>query len=127
MKLTTKIFSAVLGSLITVGGIALHPAMSAPAYAQTASAKTIVDQAKKQRLVGERIDGYLGLVMGSVSPEVQSAVNEINIRRKSLYTKLARDQGVEIAVISRLTGEKLIAKAMPGEKIMGDDGVWRTK
>ena len=127
MKLSMKFMSAVFGASLVLGGIAMSPALSAPAFAQTVSAKSIVDNAKSKGLVGERIDGYLGLVMGSVSPEIQSAVNEINIRRKSLFTKLAREQGVEIAVISRLTGEKLIAKASAGEKIMGDDGVWRTK
>lgn len=127
MKRAEKIMSAVFATSLVIGGIALSPAISAPAFAQTASAKSIVDNAKAKGLVGERIDGYLGLVMGSVSPEVQSAVNEINIRRKSLFTKLAREQGVEIAVISRLTGEKLIAKTRAGEKTMGDDGVWRTK
>ena len=127
MKFSIKFMSAVFTASLVMGGVALSPAISAPAFAQTASAKSIVDNAKAKGLVGERIDGYLGLVMGSVSPEVQSAVNEINIRRKSLFTKLAREQGVEIAVISRLTGEKLIAKASAGEKIMGDDGVWRTK
>lgn len=127
MKLSMKFMSAVFGASLVLSGIALSSAISAPAFAQTASAKSIVDNAKAKGLVGERIDGYLGLVTGRVSPEVQSAVNEINIRRKSLFTKLAREQGVEIAVISRLTGEKLIAKASAGEKTMGDDGVWRTK
>lgn len=127
MKLTFKIIIAVFAGVVILGGIALSPALSAPAFAQTSSAKSIVDNAKSQRLVGERIDGYLGLVTGFVSPDIQSAVNEINIRRKSAYTKLARDQGVEIGVIARLTGEKLVAKALSGHKTMGADGVWQTR
>ncbi len=127
MKFATKIFSTVLSVSLLMGSMALFPVLSETAFAQMSSAKSIVDLAKSKGLVGERIDGYLGLVMGSVSPDVQSAVNEINIRRKTLYTKLAREQGVEIAIVAKLTGEKLIAKAKPGEKIMGNDGIWHTK
>ena len=127
MKFTQKIVSAVLGFALVTGMAATLPAFSTPAYAQTGAAKSMVDQAKMDGLVGERIDGYLGLVRGGVSAEIQSAVNEINIRRKSAYTKLARDQGVEIAVIARLTGEKLVAKAYAGQMTMGADGVWNRK
>lgn len=127
MKLTLKIIISVFTGIIVLAGIALNPALSEPAFAQVSSAKSIVDNAKSQGLVGERIDGYLGLVTGLVSPDIQSAVNEINIRRKSAYTKLARDQGVEIGVIARLTGEKLVGKALSGHKTMGANGTWQTR
>lgn len=127
MKLATKFTSAVLALSLSVGGFALSASYASVAMAQTTSSKAIVDQAKTDNLVGERIDGYLALVNANAPAHVQAAVNEINIRRKSVYTKLARSGGTEVAVIARLSGEKLIAKAAPSTKIMGDDGVWRTR
>ena len=125
MKMTTKFISAVLAFAL-IGGAAVIPGSFVPsAYAQS-SAKTTIDQAKNDGLVGERIDGYLGLVSASAPADVQAAMNEINIRRKSLYTKLARAQNVSIEVVAALSGEKLTSKAKPGQKIMLADGVWQT-
>ncbi|HHL43485.1 MAG TPA: DUF1318 domain-containing protein [Hellea balneolensis] len=109
------------------GAVPLQYVVGKSAYAQTMTAKQIVDAAKAQGLVGETIAGYLAVVNGSASAEIQAAVNEINIRRKSVYTKMAREQGVQVAEAARVVGEKLIAKAKPGEKVMLENGVWTTK
>ncbi len=111
-------------SLLLVG--VLTPVMTPAASAQTASAKTVVDQAKRDGLVGERIDGYLGVVGAGLSAPIQAAVNEINIRRKSAYTKLARQQNVSVEVVAALSGEKLAAKALAGTKTMDASGAWST-
>lgn len=97
------------------------------ANAQTASAKSIVDQAKALGKIGEGIDGYLAKTGGALSSTDTAAMYEINIRRKSVYTKLARKQGVEVGIVARLSGEKLIAKAPAGQKVMGTNRQWRTK
>lgn len=126
MKFSTKIISAVLGLALVGSGMVMQNALVPSAYAQTSTAKAIVDQAKMDGLVGERLDGYLGLVDASASADVQAAMNEINIRRKSVYTKLARAQNVSVEVVAALSGEKLTAKALPGQKIMLGDGVWQS-
>ncbi len=127
MKFTVKIISAVLGTALLMGSFGAHSNFAPQAFAQISSAKSTVDAAKTQGLVGERIDGYLGLVTDNTPANVQTAVNEINISRKSYYTKFARAKGVEVAVVARLSGEKLIAKAKSGEKTMGENGMWTTQ
>ncbi|NNE59081.1 MAG: YdbL family protein [Hellea sp.] len=120
------ILSSVFGALILAGGAYVAmPHLTPEAYAQTADAKRIVDDAKTAKLVGETVSGYLAVVnAASPSREVLNAMNEINIRRKNLYTKLAREQNVQIEVIAALTGEKVIANANRGEMIMNKDGRW---
>ena len=125
MKFSTKMMSAVLGFALLGGAMVMQDSFVPSAYAQT-SAKTTVDQAKNDGLIGERIDGYLGFVGASVPANVQAAMNEINIRRKSVYTKLARAQNVSVEVVAALSGEKLTAKALPGHKVMLANGVWQT-
>lgn len=95
-----------------------------PAYA--ANAKIVVDQAVAAGRIGETIGGYLAAV-GSVNDAERNAMNEINIRRKSVYTNLAKQKGVSVDVIARLSGEKQLAKAASGEMIMDESGSWKPK
>lgn len=132
MKLSSILMSATFAAAVIIGTIALAPVWTPNASAQTTSstssqivsAKSIVDQAKIDKTVGEKLNGYLDFVTQDVSAEIRAAVNEINIKRKSIYTNLAREQNVGISDIAGLTGEKLIAKAKPGEMVMMGDNLW---
>ncbi|GLQ22000.1 YdbL family protein [Algimonas porphyrae] len=121
------IIAGLAASGLLVGGaVALHGTGTNVAEARM-NAKSIVDAAKARGEVGEQIDGYLGIIAADASREVRAAVNEINIGRKQVYTRLAREQNVRIEVVARLTGEKQIAKAGPGEMVLGEDGQWTRK
>ncbi|MEM9937302.1 MAG: YdbL family protein [Pseudomonadota bacterium] len=86
-----------------------------------------IEAAQQQGVVGERIDGYLGVVSGSVDPSLMRKINEINNKRRALYDSLARDTGTTTGQVARVTGEKQIAKAPAGTYVMGADGVWKLK
>lgn len=86
-----------------------------------------IDAAQKAGTVGERIDGYLGIVDQSVDDATRRRVNEINAQRRALYAKLSKDSGVPVEQVARLTGEKQVANAAPGEFVMGDNGRWTQK
>ena len=112
-------------ALLGAGAVTLHATGDSVAEARQ-SAKSVVDAAKARGEVGEVITGYLEVRSGA-SADVRAAVNEINIGRKALYQRLAREQGVEIAVVAQLTGEKQIAGTAPGQYVKGADGQWRQK
>ena len=98
------------------------------AFAAHADATSdIIAQAKAARLVGERPDGYLGLVKGTASEAISRAVRETNIKRKAVYGDLARAKGATLEVVAALTGEKLIARAPKGEMVMDKTGRWYEK
>ncbi len=126
MKFSKPILAAVLGVALLSGAVVVQTGITQTAYAQTLSAKRIVDQAKTDLQVGEQIDGYLGLIVDNVPENVRAAVNEINIKRKSLYTKTARDKNVSVSDVAGLSGEKQLGRAKPGQKVKGNDDVWRT-
>ncbi len=86
-----------------------------------------IEAAQKQGVVGERIDGFLGIVDGSVDPALLRRVNEINNKRRALYDQLAKDTGTTVEQVARVTGEKQISKASKGEYVMGEDGTWTKK
>jgi len=125
MKVPQKILSAVFMASLVLTGIVVVPGLTESAQAQILSVKARVDQAKAQGLVGEQLDGYIGFVTPGVSADIRAAVNEINIKRKTIYTGTARAKKVSVSIIAGLTGEKLTAKARPGHMVKLGDGIWR--
>ena len=123
-----SVFASIAAVLALSGAWMVGAALSTPtpAVAQAASAKSIVDDAKRKGLIGETAAGYLAAVSANTPANVINAMNEINIGRKSVYTRLARAQNVQVEVVAALTGEKQIGKAAPGEKIMDKNGAWVT-
>lgn len=94
--------------------------VAAPVGAQSAS----LAQAIQAGQVGERYDGYMG-VIGGASPEVRRQVSAINIRRRSLYLELSIRRNVTAELVGRATACQLFAKLVAGEPYMLGDGSWR--
>lgn len=86
-----------------------------------------IEAAKSQGVVGERIDGYLGIVDGGADAALMRRVQDINNKRRAAYDDLAKDTGTTPEEVARVTGEKLIAQAGPGSYIMDSSGSWKKK
>ncbi len=86
-----------------------------------------LDDAKQQGLLGERLDGYLGLPKPSVSPDVVSVMKDINNKRRDVYRKIAKKDGTTLQVVEALAGKKAIAKTPSGQFIMQPNGTWTPK
>lgn len=128
MKLISKItMLALSAAVLGAGAVTFNATGINTAEAQAQSAKSIVDSAKSMGKIGETAAGYLEAVNGqSLDAATAAAMREVNIGRKSVYTQLARDQGVKPEVVAALTGEKQIAKASSGEYVMTKNG-WARK
>jgi uncharacterized protein YdbL (DUF1318 family) len=97
-------------------------ALAAPALAQT----TAVNAARAAGAVGERFDGYMGIV-APVSAVVRSQVATANIKRRSLYSRLAASRGVSPQDVGITAGCQLLSRVEIGEAYMFADGVWRRR
>ena len=64
--------------------------------------------------VGERADGYLG-VRGSVAEDVRAAVEQINIKRRSLYTSRAQERGVSVEAVAVATACQAMQRVGVGQ------------
>ena len=107
--------------------ISVSLALAAFAFAHTASAgDPVIDAAISSGTVGERIDGYLGVV-GTADATTVRKVQDINNRRRGVYEQTARDNNTTVQIVAQLAGEKLIAKLEPGQFYMDDSGVWQSK
>ena len=114
-----RTFAKALAGGLVLAGLAL----SAPALAQRDPA---YQAARSAGQVGEKPDGYLGVV-GSQSGAVQSLVNDLNIRRRENYAQKAQEQGVTLQEYAMTQGCILIARTGAGEKYQAPDGSWQTR
>ena len=82
--------------------------------------------AREAGKVGEKPDGYLGIV-GAADPALQRLVDDINIKRKAIYMEKAREQNATPEAYALTAGCQAIARTVPGEKYMAPDGTWQTR
>lgn len=85
-----------------------------------------LDQAKRDGLVGETMEGYLAAVAERPSAEVASLVEEINARRRAEYQRIARQNGIDLAQVEALAAKKAIEKTDSGHWVRVN-GEWRRK
>lgn len=83
-----------------------------------------LDEARTQG-VGETFYGYL--VALKTDAETEKLVTEINAERKASYQQRAKQNNVSVDDIAKLAGQKLVARAKPGEYVQGINGKWVRK
>ena len=112
-----KVALAAAGLALTAGGFA------GAAYAQRDPA---YDAARGSGKVGEKMDGYLGIV-GASTAELQRLVNDINIKRRAIYAQKAKAANATLEEYALTAGCLAIARTSPGEKYQAPDGSWQTR
>jgi len=83
-------------------------------------------QAKRDGLVGERADGYLGLVDQSASVDIKALVREVNAKREAEYHRIAKANNLSIEQVQALAGKKTIEITERGQWILINGG-WQRK
>ncbi len=109
-----------LKSLLTI--LALAAALlAAPVWALS------LDDARNQGLVGERSNGYLGIVVSNPAADVKALVADINQKRKQAYQESASSAGVELQIIELRIGQRLLQKLERGHYFEAGNGAWQQK
>jgi uncharacterized protein YdbL (DUF1318 family) len=84
-----------------------------------------LEEAKTKGLIGEKPNGYLGVVNPG-SQEAQSLTNEVNEKRRRAYQEIAARNKTPLETVEALAGEKAIQNTKPGQFVEGPDG-WTRK
>ena len=115
-RITTAALSGAAVA-VALGGI-VTPAFAQrdPAYAAARSAGQ----------VGEKMDGYLGIV-GTETPELRRMVNDINIKRRAVYSQRAQATNATLEEYALTAGCQAILATSAGEKYQAPDGSWQTR
>ncbi|EIQ75796.1 YdbL family probable chaperone protein [Citrobacter pasteurii] len=84
-----------------------------------------LSEARTQGRVGETLNGYL--VALKTDAETQTLVSEINKARNASYQQLAESNNIPADEVAKMAGQKLVARAKPGEYVQGINGKWLRK
>lgn len=85
-----------------------------------------LDEAKSEGLIGERADGYLGIVDTAGGAEIAALVTDINNKRKAQYQRIAKKNGIGVEQVQALAGKKALEKTRAGGWVLVN-GEWRQK
>ena len=91
------------------------------------AAAAALDSAKADGWIGEKPDGYLGLVRNDAPADVKALVNDVNAKRRSRYQQIANQQGAPLAEVEKVGGQTAIDKTRSGHYVMDASGRWRKK
>ena len=100
-----------LAAMVLGSGLTAPPAIAGP-----------VGDAKAAGLVGERPDGYLGVV----KPGAEGLVNQANARRRGEYQAIAKKRGASLAAVESVAGKKRMTASPPGSFVLSH-GIWVQK
>jgi uncharacterized protein YdbL (DUF1318 family) len=109
--------------LAVIGGLVLTAVVAVPVMAQRDPA---YEAARASGVIGEKPDGYLGFVT-SPSPAIKALVDDINIKRKSAYTRKAQETNSTVEQFAFTSGCNLIMRTVSGEKYQTPSGNWNTR
>jgi len=93
------------------------------------AADPVIEQAKARGIIGEKFDGYLGIVDASkASADLQRRVDETNAGRLKVYTDISQKTGDSVQVVAAAMAEKNFARAESGEVVKpGASDPWTKK
>lgn len=115
--MTRKSLIAATAAALAIGLVA------SPASAQRDPA---YQAARDNGQVGEKMDGYLGIV-GASNPSLQAMVDDINIRRRAVYAERAQAENATLEEYAFTAGCLAIARTTPGEMYQAPDGTWQQR
>ncbi len=95
-----------LFALFLVLAWSFSPMLVGQAWAQSLA------EAKEAGWVGERPNGYLGLVKPDTPDAIKKLVQDINAKRRERYLEIAKKNGTKIEAIQVIVGAKLINKSV---------------
>jgi len=120
--MTHELFRRI-GLLVAAASVLATGLIAAPAFAQRDPA---YQAARSSGKVGEKMDGYLGIV-GASDPALQKLVDDINIRRRAVYADRAASEGATLEEYAFTAGCLAIVRTVPGEMYQAPNGSWQTR
>jgi uncharacterized protein len=111
-----RLLALAAGTLALAGIAGAAWAQRDPAYSA----------ARTSGQVGEKTDGYLGIV-GASTPALRAMVDDLNIKRRAVYAEKAQAQRATVEEYAFTSGCLLISQTVAGEKYQAPDGTWQTR
>ena len=105
---------------LKLAGLLFALALALPASAMSlGEAMSALGQAKSSGQLGEKPDGYLGVV--KPGGQAEAIASQINQARRAEYHRLAQKNGINVSDVEAIAGKKAIEKSPPGHIIQLND------
>jgi uncharacterized protein YdbL (DUF1318 family) len=89
------------------------------------AAPAAIDAAKAECIVGERVDGYLGIIDDRrADTALRREVRDVNQKRSAAYADVAARTGVTTAITAKAAAVRLINNAPSGHCVQNMDQQW---
>lgn len=96
-------------------------ALALTLFANLAFAQSL-DEAKAAGLIGEKGDGYIGLVQSDAPDAVVELVRSVNRQRRERYAQIARDNDISPNTVAQLAYARAVEAARSGNYIEDANG-----
>ena len=120
-RLTGGFLSRLRTAMVTAATLAIIMASAGDALAQN------LDSYRAAGQVGERTDGYVGIVSPNSDPQLLEFVGNLNEKRKQRYEAIARENSASLEAVASRAGQKLTRSAQPGTYVQNSSGAWVRK
>lgn len=86
-----------------------------------------LDEAKAAGQIGEKQDGYIGLVQNSVPADVAALVESVNAQRRVRYEQIANENGIAVSDVAKLAFSRAFESTQTGHFVESSPGQWARK
>jgi uncharacterized protein len=86
-----------------------------------------LEDAKSAGQIGERRDGYIGLVQPGAPADVIALVNDVNRQRRERYEAMARENSISVDDVAKLAYVKAAENTRSGHFVEDSSGRWVRK
>ena len=86
-----------------------------------------LEEAKTAGQIGEKQDGYIGLVQSNVPADVVALVNDVNSQRRARYEQIARENGIAVQDVAKLAFTRAFESTRSGHFVEASPGQWVRK
>jgi hypothetical protein len=117
--MTMRLVAPVLGAIAVLS-------LGVTASIAHAQRDTAYEAARAEGKVGEKMDGYLGIV-GAADPALRKMADDINIKRRSVYSEKAQAANATLEEYAFTSGCLLISRTKAGEMYQAPDGSWKQR
>jgi uncharacterized protein YdbL (DUF1318 family) len=86
-----------------------------------------LDEAKAAGTIGEKNDGYIGLVQPDAPQAVVDLVRDVNRQRRARYEQIARDNNISVTAVAQLAYARAVEATRSGHLVEDASGRWVRK
>jgi uncharacterized protein len=121
MMKVTAVKNSITRKSITLMCVLMLGLFAGNAFAQS------LEEAKSAGLIGEKSDGYIGLVQSNAPAAVVALVNDVNRQRRARYEQIARENGITVQDVAQVAYLRAVEATRSGHFVEDASGRWVRK